>query len=73
MAVDSSDVIRVVVGVIVSAAMLGVLVPILNTMVGTAEAQGALYEYKDIIGIIPMVLVIVILIMAIGPIVKRKF
>ena len=68
--IEAGDVIRVVVGVIISVAMLGVLVPILGTM--TAEG-GALADYKDIVNIIPMVLVIVVLIMAIGPVIKKRF
>ncbi len=67
--IDTTDVIAVVVAVIVSVAMLGVLVPILNTM--TAEG-GALQSYSDLVNIIPMILVIVIMLMPIGLILKKN-
>lgn len=67
--IDTTDVIAVVVAVIVSVAMLGVLVPILNTM--TAEG-GALAQFADLVNIIPMILVIVIMLMPIGLILKKN-
>lgn len=68
--IEARDVIQVVVGVLISVVMVGVLVPVLNDM--TAEG-GALEGYSALVGIIPMVLVVVILIMAIGPILKKRF
>lgn len=68
--IEAADVIRVVVGVLISIVMVGVLVPILNNMTGEG---GALASYKDLVNIIPMILVVVILIMAIAPILKKRF
>lgn len=68
--ITARDVIQVVVGVLIAAVMVGVLVPVLNEMTGEG---GALAEYSALVGIIPMVLVVVILIMAISPILKRNF
>lgn len=68
--ITARDVIQVVVGVLIAAVMVGVLVPVLNDM---TKEGGALADYASLVGIIPMVLVVVILIMAISPILKRQF
>lgn len=71
--IEASDVIRVVVGVLISVVMIGVLVPILDNMIGTTESPGPLNEFGDLLMIVPMILVVVIVIMAVGPIIKKKF